>query len=173
MKWMWSPGFVVVAVSVAVNAQSGKPMNEPKMADTMNMTYTGCVEAVSHGGSFLLTHVGDDHQTMMRHDGMMKSDSEMAKKDEPRASNEMHGDHMMSSALVLTGRSDLRKHVGQFAVRLAPSTFAMFDAFADEAGRSAHLMGGVAAALGEHASRLLATPPVLERLDVLAAKWSN
>jgi hypothetical protein len=109
MKWMWSTAFVVVAVSAAVSAQSGKEMP----GDKMNMTYTGCVEAVNHGGSFLLTHVADDHQTMMHHDGMMKSDSEMAKKDEPRVSNEMHGDHMMSSAVVLTGRSDLKKHVGQ------------------------------------------------------------
>ena len=60
-----------------------------------------------------------------------------------------------------------------FAVRLAPSTFGIFDAFADDTGRSAHLTGRVAAALGEQASRLLATPPVLERLDVLAAKLSN
>ena len=60
-----------------------------------------------------------------------------------------------------------------FSVRLGPSTFAVFDAFADEAGRSAHLMGRVAAELGEHASRLLAAAPVLERLDVLAAKLSN
>jgi hypothetical protein len=45
---------------------------------------------VKPGGSFLLTHVGDDHQTgaaikrmptMMNHDAMMKTDSEMAKKD--------------------------------------------------------------------------------------------
>ncbi len=60
-----------------------------------------------------------------------------------------------------------------FAVRVAPSTFGIFDAFADEAGRTAHLMGRVAAALGEHASRLLATPPAIERLDVLATKRSN
>ena len=57
-----------------------------------------------------------------------------------------------------------------FAVRIAPSTFAIFDAFADEAGRSAHLIGRVAAALGEHASSLLAAAPVIERFDVLAAK---
>jgi len=60
-----------------------------------------------------------------------------------------------------------------FAVRLAPWTFGIFDAFAGEAGRSAHLTGVVAAALGEHASRLLATPPVVEHLEVLAAKLSN
>jgi hypothetical protein len=111
MKWMWSAALVVVAVSATVGAQSGKGMNEPKMGDTMNMTYTGCVEVVNHRGSFLLTHVADDH--MMHHDGMMKSDSGMAKKDEPGASNEMHDDHTMPSAVVLTGRSDLKNHVGQ------------------------------------------------------------
>ena len=61
MKWMWSTALVVIAVSTAVNAQSGKEMNESKMGDKMKMTYTGCVEAVNHAGSFLLTHVGDDH----------------------------------------------------------------------------------------------------------------
>jgi hypothetical protein len=113
MKWMWSTALVVVAVSATVSAQSGKGMNEPKMGDQVNMSYTGCVEAVNHGGSFLLTHVADDHQTMMPRDGVMKSESGMTKKDEPSASNEMHDDHMMPSAVVLTGRSDLKKHVGQ------------------------------------------------------------
>ena len=112
MRWMWSTALVVVAVSAAVSAQAGKDMSEPKMGNTMNMTYTGCVEAVNHGGSFLLTHVADDHQAMMRHDGMMEGDATMAKKDEPGASNEMH-DHMMPGTVVLTGRSDLKKHVGQ------------------------------------------------------------
>jgi hypothetical protein len=112
MKWMWSTAVVVVAVSAAASAQSGKEMNEPKMGNKMNMTYTGCLETVNHGGLFLLTHVGDDHETMMGHDGMMKSDSQMAMKDDAHASNEMHEDHMMSGAIVLIGRSDLKKHVG-------------------------------------------------------------
>ena len=34
-----------------------------------------------------------------------------------------------------------------FAVRLGPSTFAIFDAFDDEQGRQAHIQGRVAAAL--------------------------
>jgi len=113
MKWMWSTAFVVVAVSAAASAQSGRDMNGSRMADNMNMTYTGCVEAVNHGGSFLLTHVADDHRAMMHRDAMMKTDADMAKKDESTASNDMHGDHMMPSAVVLTGRSDLKKHVGQ------------------------------------------------------------
>jgi quinol monooxygenase YgiN len=57
-----------------------------------------------------------------------------------------------------------------FAVRLAPSIFGIFDAFADDAGRTAHLTGPVAASLGQEASTLLASAPIIERLDVLAAK---
>ena len=57
-----------------------------------------------------------------------------------------------------------------FGIRLGESTFGIFDAFADEAGRAAHLSGRVAAALGQKAGELLATPPSIERVDVLAAK---
>ena len=60
-----------------------------------------------------------------------------------------------------------------FAVRLSATTFGIFDAFADEAGRQAHLVGPVAAAVAEQAATLLATPPVLEHVDVLAAKLSK
>lgn len=110
MKWMLSTAFVVIGVSAAATAQSGKDMTQPKMAEKMKRTYTGCIQDVNHGASFLLTHVAGDQQKMMQHDAMMKSDSDMAKKDEPQA---MHGDHMMGSDVVLTGRSDLKKHVGQ------------------------------------------------------------
>jgi len=57
-----------------------------------------------------------------------------------------------------------------FGIRLGPSTFGIFDAFPDEAGRNAHLSGRVAAALMENASELLAQPPTIEKVDVLAAK---
>jgi len=57
-----------------------------------------------------------------------------------------------------------------FAIRIGPSTFGIFDAFPDEAGRQAHLSGRVAAALMAKASELLAQPPVIEKIDVLAAK---
>jgi quinol monooxygenase YgiN len=57
-----------------------------------------------------------------------------------------------------------------FAVRLAPTTFAIFDAFHDEAGRQAHLTGPIAKALMARAPDLLASPPVIERLDVLGVK---
>ncbi len=57
-----------------------------------------------------------------------------------------------------------------FAVKLGPATFGIFDVFPDEAGRQAHLNGKIAAALMSKASDLLAEPPVIERIDVLAAK---
>ena len=57
-----------------------------------------------------------------------------------------------------------------FAIRLGQSTFGIFDAFPDESGRQAHLSGRVAAALMEKAPDLLAQPPVIEKVDVLAAK---
>jgi quinol monooxygenase YgiN len=57
-----------------------------------------------------------------------------------------------------------------FAIQFGPSTFGIFDAFPDEAGRQAHLTGRVAAALMAKAPELLAKAPVIEKLDVLAAK---
>ena len=59
-----------------------------------------------------------------------------------------------------------------FALRLGPTTFAIFDAFNDEAGRQAHLTGPIAAALIANAPTLLASPPAIERLDVLGVKIS-
>ena len=57
-----------------------------------------------------------------------------------------------------------------FGIRLGPSTFGIFDAFPDEIGREAHLKGRVAAALMAKAPDLLAKPPVIEKVEVLAAK---
>jgi quinol monooxygenase YgiN len=57
-----------------------------------------------------------------------------------------------------------------FALRLGPATFAIYDAFPDDAARQAHLNGPIAAALMAKASELLAAPPSIEKVDVLAAK---
>jgi len=57
-----------------------------------------------------------------------------------------------------------------FGIRLGPSTFGIFDAFPDEAGRQAHLSGRVAAALMAKAAELLSAPPSIEKIDILAAK---
>jgi quinol monooxygenase YgiN len=57
-----------------------------------------------------------------------------------------------------------------FAVRLGPSEFAIFDVFADDAGRQAHLRGRVAEALMAQAPELFAEPPEINEVEVIAAK---
>jgi quinol monooxygenase YgiN len=57
-----------------------------------------------------------------------------------------------------------------FALRMGPSTFGIFDAFADDAGRQAHLGGPIAAALMANADKLLSQPPQIEQVELLAVK---
>ncbi|NPT54675.1 putative quinol monooxygenase [Paraburkholderia elongata] len=57
-----------------------------------------------------------------------------------------------------------------FALRLSPTTFGIFDAFASEEDRQAHLHGSIAAALAAHADEMLASPPSIEPIDVLGMK---
>lgn len=57
-----------------------------------------------------------------------------------------------------------------YAVRVSPRVFAIFDTFPTEAARQAHLNGKIPQALTKVAPDLLASPPVIETADVLAAK---
>jgi quinol monooxygenase YgiN len=57
-----------------------------------------------------------------------------------------------------------------FAIQEGPSSFAIFDTFDDEAGREAHLNGKVAAALMAKADELLAKPPAINKIAILADK---
>ncbi len=57
-----------------------------------------------------------------------------------------------------------------FALRLGPSTFAIFDVFDDEHGRDAHLNGKVAAALMAKAPELFANSLEIVRVEVIADK---
>ena len=58
-----------------------------------------------------------------------------------------------------------------FAFRLDASTFGVFDTFSDEEGRQAHFLAG--AGRTEKASALLEIPPVVEKIDVFAARLSE
>lgn len=60
--------------------------------------------------------------------------------------------------------------IAWFALRMGPSTFGIFDAFPNEAGRAAHMSGRVAEALMAKGPDLLAKPPSVDRVDVLASK---
>ncbi|GAA2277315.1 MULTISPECIES: putative quinol monooxygenase [Kitasatospora] len=57
-----------------------------------------------------------------------------------------------------------------FAFKESPTVFGIFDTFADETGRTAHINGRIAAALMKIAPTHLATAPDIRTIDVLAAK---
>ncbi|WP_374567454.1 putative quinol monooxygenase [Ideonella sp.] len=59
------------------------------------------------------------------------------------------------------------------ALRLSPTTFGVFDAFHDEAGRQGHLTGPIAQALMAKAPELFASPPAIEPIEVLGLKNSG
>ena len=57
-----------------------------------------------------------------------------------------------------------------YALQIGPSTFGIFDTFSGEEGRNAHLSGPIAQALLAKAGELLAVPPQIERVNLLAVK---
>jgi len=57
-----------------------------------------------------------------------------------------------------------------YAFRLSETTYGIFDTFADEGARQAHLNGQIPAALGQVAPAILAADPDIQPVDVLAAK---
>src|ERR1700733_4211275 len=56
-----------------------------------------------------------------------------------------------------------------YAFRLGPRKFGIFDTFANEDGRNAHLTCEIAKALGARASELFAVSPQVEKVDILAS----
>jgi len=60
--------------------------------------------------------------------------------------------------------------IGWYALQTGPSTFGIFDTFANDSGRDAHLSGKVAAALMAKAPELLSEPPSIKKVDLLAVK---
>ena len=56
-----------------------------------------------------------------------------------------------------------------YAIKIGPGTFGIFDTFANEAGRNAHLTGEIAKALGARANELFATPPQVAKVEILAS----
>jgi quinol monooxygenase YgiN len=56
------------------------------------------------------------------------------------------------------------------ALKLGPSKFAIFDTFADENGRNAHLTGAIAKALFGRAEELFTNQPSVDQAAVLAMK---
>ncbi|MGO9588467.1 MAG: putative quinol monooxygenase [Candidatus Acidiferrales bacterium] len=57
-----------------------------------------------------------------------------------------------------------------YAIRMGPGKYGIFDTFADENGRNAHLSGEIAKALMARASELFAKPPEIAKPEILASK---
>jgi Uncharacterized conserved protein len=57
-----------------------------------------------------------------------------------------------------------------YAVKLSGANFGIFDTFADEKGREAHLNGEIAKALFAKAQELFVREPKVHKIEILAAK---
>jgi quinol monooxygenase YgiN len=57
-----------------------------------------------------------------------------------------------------------------YAFKVSDTTYGIFDTFEAEDGRHAHLNGQIPAALGQVADDLLAAPPDIRTVDVIAVK---
>jgi quinol monooxygenase YgiN len=86
---------------------------------------------------------------------------------EARPGKEADAETFLKSAQPLA--LDEKATLKWYAIKLAPGKFGIFDTFANEAGRSAHLTGEIAKALGARANELFAVPPQVEKVEVLAS----
>jgi quinol monooxygenase YgiN len=85
---------------------------------------------------------------------------------EARAGKEADAEAFLRAAqpLALNEQATLK----WYAIKIGPRRFGIFDTFANEAGRNAHLTGDIAKALGERASELFEVPPQVDKMEVLA-----
>jgi quinol monooxygenase YgiN len=86
---------------------------------------------------------------------------------EARADKEADAEAFLKSAQPLALHE--KGTVKWYAFKIGPKKFGIFDTFANEAGRNAHLSGDVAKALGARASELFAAPPQAEKVEILAS----
>lgn len=63
-----------------------------------------------------------------------------------------------------------RGTVTWYAFKVSDTTYGVFDTFADEQGRQAHLNGEIPAALGAIAADLLAGDPDIRMTEIIAVK---
>ena len=74
----------------------------------------------------------------------------------------------------IKGAIDLAKKEDQtltwYSFKMDDTTFGIFDTFADESGREAHLNGEIAKALMGKADELLSQAPDIKKIDILSAK---
>jgi hypothetical protein len=86
---------------------------------------------------------------------------------EARTGREADAEEFLKSAQPLA--LDEKATLKWYAIKLGPRKFGIFDTFASEAGRNAHLTGEIAKELTARANELFAVPPQVEKVEVLAS----
>ena len=87
---------------------------------------------------------------------------------EAKAGKEQEVADFLKSAQALAEKE--QRTVTWYAMKLGGPRFGIFDTFADEQGREAHMNGEIAKALFAKARDLLAKEPGVHKLELLAAK---
>ncbi|HXT16577.1 MAG TPA: antibiotic biosynthesis monooxygenase [Gemmatimonadaceae bacterium] len=87
---------------------------------------------------------------------------------EAKAGKEQEVEQFLTSALPMAQRE--AGTVSWYALKLGPNRFGIFDTFADQQGRDAHLSGDIAKALFARADELFAKPPAIDQPEILAVK---
>jgi quinol monooxygenase YgiN len=87
---------------------------------------------------------------------------------EAKPGKEKEVEAFLKSALPLAERET--GTTSWYALKIAPSKFGIFDTFADEAGRNAHLNGEIAKALFAKAAELFSKEPEIHKPEILASK---
>jgi quinol monooxygenase YgiN len=87
---------------------------------------------------------------------------------EARPGKEKEVEEFLKSALPLAEQE--KGTVSWYAVKMGPGKYGIFDTFADENGRNAHLTGAIAKALFAKADELFAKAPDIAKPEILAAK---
>jgi quinol monooxygenase YgiN len=87
---------------------------------------------------------------------------------EAKAGKEKEVEEFLKSAQPLAERE--AGTLTWYAIKMGPGKYGIFDTFADENGRNAHLNGEIAKALMAKASELFAKPPEIDKPEILASK---
>jgi quinol monooxygenase YgiN len=80
-------------------------------------------------------------------------------------------EEFLNSAQPLAERE--KDTVTWYAVKMSPASFGIFDTFAGDSGRQAHLNGEIAKALMSNAKELLSTDPKIHQIDIIASKAAS
>jgi quinol monooxygenase YgiN len=87
---------------------------------------------------------------------------------EAKPGNEREVEEFLKSAQPLAEKES--GTTAWYAVKIGPARFGIFDTFADEQGRDAHLNGEIAKALFARAQELFAKEPEIHKIAILAEK---